>query len=578
MTFIKQSRLVLRQVPLPRLIALGAAMVAMGLSEGTSIVLLVPILELLSQGTSDSAISKFILRAASALRVPLSLGTLVILFVVLVGVRSGLQVVRDRLAFSVQAETVDKLRLACMGGLMRARWHWLVNQKRADHAALVTMEISRIGGGIQALMTLTATTIGLVAYMIAAFAISPAMSGLTLGTGAVIYLSLYRIRRQAVLLGTDLSVASRALMATVERSLWGLKLAKILGAEDRHLRDLEDTMAAVRETQITFNGANALARAFWQFSGAVLMGLYVIAGVSWLNVETPVLIALVFAFSRMLPGLVTVQQSVNQWLHTLPLIDNLQRVLDESRAAADLSVGVAEPIRDINQSIRLDHVQLAYCSRPEPSVSDVSLVIPARTTTAIIGASGAGKSTLADILVGLLGPDSGTLRVDDIVIGADTRQNWMRSVAYIQQDVTLYNDTVRGNLLWGRPDATDVDIRVALTRAAAEFVHDLPQGLDAMVGDGGAMLSGGERQRLAIARALLRKVPLLVLDEATSALDLENEARIHDALAGLHGELTIVMIGHRLPMLDLADQIVEMKAGRIVSQTTGSRQGKVRDA
>ena len=99
-----------------------------------------------------------------------------------------------------------------------------------------------------------------------------------------------------------------------------------------------------------------------------------------------------------------------------------------------------------------------------------------------------------------------------------------------------------------------------------------------MVGDGGAMLSGGERQRLAIARALLRKVPLLVLDEATSALDLENEARIHDALAGLHGELTIVMIGHRLPMLDLADQIVEMKAGRIVSQTTGSRQGKVRDA
>ncbi len=546
-------------------------MIAMSLTDGIGLVLLVPMLELLSQGTSESMISEMMTRGASWLGLPLNLGLLVGLFVALVGVRSGLQILRDRLAFSVNALAVDNLRLSCLRGLMGARWHWLVNRKRSDHAALVTLEISRIGGGIQALVSLVATSFGLAAYMIAAFAISPAMSGLTLATGMVIYLSLYRVRRRAVLLGSDLLNANKSMMATVERSLWGLKLAKILGTEERHLKDLHDTMASVRETQLTFNASNALTRAFWQFLGAVLLGLYVMAGVYWLKVDLPVLIALVFAFSRMLPGLMALQQSVNQWLHTVPLIDNVQQFLDESRIAADRPIGSAEPIRIINRSVRLDHVTLAYDSRPEPSIHDVSLVIPARATTAIMGPSGAGKSTLADILVGLLGPDSGTLSVDDLVIGPQEQRNWMRSVAYIPQDVTLYHDTVRRNLLWGAPGASDADIDAALSRAAAEFVHDLPNGLDTMVGDGGALLSGGERQRLAIARALLRKVPMLVLDEATSALDVENEARIHDALAGLHGELTIVMIGHRLPMLELADQIIEMKAGQIVSQSPGPR-------
>jgi ATP-binding cassette subfamily C protein len=128
--------------------------------------------------------------------------------------------------------------------------------------------------------------------------------------------------------------------------------------------------------------------------------------------------------------------------------------------------------------------------------------------------------------------------------------------------VTLFHDTIRGNLLWGRPEATDEELAEALRRASAEFVLNLPEGLDTVVGDAGVLLSGGERQRLAIARALLQKATLLVLDEATSSLDLKNEARIHEALSGLHGDLTIVMIGHRLPFLELADQTVLIEDGR----------------
>jgi len=135
-----------------------------------------------------------------------------------------------------------------------------------------------------------------------------------------------------------------------------------------------------------------------------------------------------------------------------------------------------------------------------------------------MGASGAGKSTLADVLMGLLALDEGHLLVDDKVIAGKDRIAWRHSVAYVPQEVFLFNDSIRNNLLWGWADASEEELRFALQRAAADLL-DLPRQLDIPVGDGGIRLSGGERQRLAFARALLKKPSLLILDEATSVLD-----------------------------------------------------------
>jgi ATP-binding cassette subfamily C protein len=146
-------------------------------------------------------------------------------------------------------------------------------------------------------------------------------------------------------------------------------------------------------------------------------------------------------------------------------------------------------------------------------------------------------------------------------------------IAYVPQDVFLFNDTVRANLAWGLPDALEAGASepamcAALERAGADFVLALPQGLDTPVGDGGVRLSGGERQRIALARALLRQPTLLILDEATSALDPDNETRIRDAIARLHGDLTVIVIGHRLSMVEQADQVIRLEQGRIAAQGT----------
>jgi ATP-binding cassette subfamily C protein len=165
----------------------------------------------------------------------------------------------------------------------------------------------------------------------------------------------------------------------------------------------------------------------------------------------------------------------------------------------------------------------------------------------------------------LLQPTAGRILIDGEPLAGPRLHAWRQSIGYVPQETFLFHDTVRANLLWARPEATEAEVRAALRAAAAEeFVNQLPHGLDTVTGDRGVRLSGGERQRLALARAVLRQPSILVLDEATSSLDTQNERFIQQALEQLHGELTIVLIAHRLSTVRIADQIIVLKGGRMV--------------
>ncbi len=231
-------------------------------------------------------------------------------------------------------------------------------------------------------------------------------------------------------------------------------------------------------------------------------------------------------------------------------------------AAEGLAEGGQESL-DFNRECRLRRIRFSY--RLEQELFDeVNLAIPAPRTTALFGPSGAGKSTIADLLMGLLQPDSGEIEVDGRPLSTADLPAWRRRIGYVPQDVFLFHDTVRANLLWARPEAEEAEIWQALGRASADFVRQLSQGLETEIGERGVRLSGGERQRLALARALLIRPKLLILDEATSNLDVDNERRIQEALAELRGQMTIVIIAHRPSSIRHADQIVVVEDGRIV--------------
>jgi ATP-binding cassette subfamily C protein len=552
--------------PLRQVLLLLALMTLAGLTDGMGILMLVPLLELLGSGQSSKAWVVQWQQALEALGLSASVGGVLFAFVLLTAVRSGVQYAREQIGGRLQHGLVDQLRLRCFAALMQVEWRWLVSTRRADHANLLLGDVGRVGMGLNFGLSLLASAVTMLAYVAAALALSWHLTLVALAAAALVFALLGGQRRKAVQLGRSQTTASRAVHSNVQESLESIKLSKILGSEARHLAQFTQTTQQLRGKQLQFAAETSLSKALFQWGGGALLAAYLYAGLVLWHTPVPELLTLVLVFSRLIPQFISAQQMFGHWLHALPALEQTEELLAQCQAHAEPQDSAPRAEWRVQHSIALQAVSVAYAAREWPALQAVSLEFAARTTTAIMGASGAGKSTLADVLMGLLVPDSGTLMIDGEPITGAARRAWRAHVAYVPQEVYLMHDTIRRNLLAGMHNATDPQMHEALQRAAADFVLQLPQGLDTVVGDGGVLLSGGERQRIALARALLRRPSLLILDEATSALDVENEARIRQAIEQLHGDLTVVIIGHRLPTLEHADQVVVLEAGQIKAQ------------
>ena len=216
--------------------------------------------------------------------------------------------------------------------------------------------------------------------------------------------------------------------------------------------------------------------------------------------------------------------------------------------------------------IVISGVEFSYPSRPDQLVlKGVDVTLPAGRSIALVGASGAGKSTLVDLLLGLLGPTAGTITAGGIEIH-DNLPGWQRQLAVVPQDVVLFDSSLRANIVFEMPVHPKKLSEVVAKAQLTDLVEELPEGLDSLVGERGGNLSGGQRQRIGVARALYRRPDLLVLDEATSALDNETERRLTETVQSLHGEITMVIVAHRLSTVRHCDQVLFMSDGRVASQ------------
>jgi subfamily B ATP-binding cassette protein MsbA len=228
----------------------------------------------------------------------------------------------------------------------------------------------------------------------------------------------------------------------------------------------------------------------------------------------------------------------------------------------------AKPLQAQGGAVRFDAVSFAY-DDGTPALKSLTLDIPAGKTVALVGPSGAGKSTIMNLIPRYYDATSGDLTIDGQDVRGVTLESLRNVIALVSQEVTLFDDSVRANIGYGRPDATQDEIEQAARMAAADgFIRDLPQGYDTLVGQRGLKLSGGQRQRLAIARAMLKNAPILLLDEATSALDTESERQVQTALETLMDGRTTLVIAHRLSTVVGADLIHVIDAGQVVESGT----------
>jgi ATP-binding cassette subfamily C protein len=552
---------------LPRRLGLVlAALTLLGaLTEGIGLVLLVPMLAALGAGAA-TGLGGRIGQLAGTIGLPLRLEALLAIFVLLVLARGLIMLARDLAAQRFEARLVDELRRRAWRALLRCEWRTLSGMRQSDTASLLVSNIDRLGDGVNYLIALWMNAATLAALGLAALTIAPGVVVAAAAGGVVVLAAQRGLRRRAHLLGEAIGAAYAAVHETLTSTLGALRIVKSHNREQRAEDDLLAGFGALRRAQRAYVRDTGLARLALQGGGALLLAVLVWLAIGRWQLGAATILPLVALFARALPLLGAVQDSWQNWAHSRPALDAIDSLLLRVEAAREPDLpGALAPSPPPQREIALERVTVRQPDRAAPALDGVSLRLPVGTTTSLTGPSGAGKSTLADVLGGLLTPDLGELRLDGTALDPAARRGWREQVAYVQQEPVLFHASIRDNLRWSAPDADDAALTAALRDAAAGFVIGLPEGLDTVVGDRGGRLSGGERQRIALARGLLRAPSLLILDEATSALDAESESAVAEAIAGLHGRLTILIIGHRGGLAALADRSLRLENGRIVA-------------
>jgi subfamily B ATP-binding cassette protein MsbA len=292
-------------------------------------------------------------------------------------------------------------------------------------------------------------------------------------------------------------------------------------------------------------------------------GLQVVEGTTTAGAFFSFIAALIMAY-RPLKTLTDLNNNLQQGLaaakRLFSLLDTKPTILDAPGAA---------PLACRQGKMVIKHLGFSYEQKDVPALHDISLTIEPGQMVAIVGPSGGGKTTLMHLLLRFYHPSQGSIQIDGQDITMVTRDSLRQAIGLVSQEVVLFDDTIRANILYGKIDASDAELQAAAKAAAAEeFIDALPDGYDTAIGQRGARLSGGQRQRLVIARALIKHSPILIFDEATSSLDTISEAEIQEALGSLRQGKTTIIIAHRLSTIRDADWIVVLKEGRIAEQGT----------
>jgi ATP-binding cassette subfamily C protein len=543
-------------------------MFCVSLTEGVGILLLVPLLQVVGLDIGSGAVGKiggFISSVFNTVGAQPTLILVLGLYVLIITVRAFLS--------SWQLTTINvivhgfkvHLRQQLYRAIVNTDWLFFSRSRSSDFTHALTSEVDRVGRATRVLLKLIGEVGVAAVYILVAAYLSVTVSALACVSAAALLLILRKRMQSTRESVKEASRATKGLYAAVNEQLSGTKTVKSYGAEERNVSIFSRFSDRVAQMYIDASRHGAEA-SFWLNVGLVLvLSLIVYVSIKVLDTPASALLLLLYLFAMITRMLTRLQTHHHEFVIESPALTTIKEMQARCEAAAEPEPAPSGSV-ELREAMRLDDISFSYQDSGEPLViADLDLAIRAGETTAIVGPSGAGKSTIADLVMGLIQPHEGQVMVDGSPLRGEQRRAWRSKIGYVPQDTFLFHDTVRENLLWARPDASDAEIREALRLAAADdFVSRLSEGMETVLGDRGVRLSGGERQRLALARALLRKPSLLILDEATSNLDSENERRIQSAIEELHGSMTILIITHRLFTTRSADVIYVLEQGRLV--------------
>ncbi|HMO06033.1 MAG TPA: ABC transporter ATP-binding protein [Paracoccaceae bacterium] len=473
---------------------------------------------------------------------------------------------------------------AISGRLLAAYLHqpyaWFLTRNSADVSHRVLGEVDRLVNSVVVpslrLLASALLSLAVVGFLLAVDPQVSILAALLMGGG---YASIYVwLRRRLQRAGREMLERSGDRYRLTNEASGGFREVKLLGLEDSYLdrfdgaaRRFADAMAIL---QIMGELPRFVLEALTFGVLLVLVFVLLLRSDGDLLAVIPTLGVFAFAVMRLLPALQQIYHGLASIRANTPALDLIHGDIMAARAGVQARPLAAPPGQRLalTRQLDLDGVGYAYPETGRAALEAVSLTVPARHTVGIVGGTGAGKTTLVDLILGLLVPQEGEIRVDGVAVTRETMRAWQRTVGYVPQSIYLTDDSVAANIAFGVPPE-EID-RAAVERAARlaalhDFITaDLPQGYDAIVGERGVRLSGGQRQRIGIARALYHDPTLLILDEATSALDTITERVVMEAVASIRNDKTVILIAHRLSTVRDCDTIFLMERGQLVARGT----------
>ncbi|QPC89329.1 ABC transporter ATP-binding protein [Mesorhizobium sp. INR15] len=540
------------------------------LTEGVSILLLVPLLQLVGRSDQNYAI-KLPNNEVMRWLAPdgtVQLTTMLCALVGLVALQAGFNRFRALYMAGLLYDFVNRLRIDLFESIGKARWGIFTRMRSSDIDHALTGDIDRVQTTAFSLLMLIQAAVLLAGYLLVSLFISPVMTVFAGVVGIVMFAVLRPFRARAAAFGQLMTTNRQDQYRTVSEFLGGIKVAKSLNVEATYFTQLRSILERMKADNLNYVRNSTIGTALFQVASVVGLSLFIYVALVRFNLSLAEIVVLLLVFMRIAPRFMDMQTQIQQVLINLPAyaaMRSLQTRFNAEREMDDTEARGGEKL-SLATGLNIRNVSFGYGENSgRPAVSDITFGLPAGKVTALIGPSGSGKSTIADMLLGLLEPTAGNILADGVEINSTNRRRWRDQVAYVPQDVFLLHDTIAANLRLAAPQASEGDLWAALHSAhASDFVERLDHRLETVVGDRGVRLSGGERQRIALARALLRKPSLLILDEATSALDWQNQSLIAKSIEGLRGVMTILTIAHRPSMIAFADWVVAMENGRIV--------------
>jgi ATP-binding cassette, subfamily B, bacterial len=461
-----------------------------------------------------------------------------------------------------------ELRIETVAHVQQLDMAWFEDRSSGNLVSILNDDINQLerflNGGANSLIQIATTLLAVGAVF---FVISPLIATLAILPIPVIIAGAFWFQRRAQPLYADVRERVGALAARLQNNIAGIATIRSFTAESREVEALRVESQAYCDAN---RRAIAVASAFIPVIRMAILAGFLVTFVVGGNMALAGTLAagsyglLVFLTQRLLWPMTGLAETVDLFERAMASTRRVLDLLSTQPKIVDAADAVSIPA--LKGDLEFQGVHFSY-SNGTPILSDVSLSVKSGTTVAFVGPTGSGKSTLLKLVLRFFEPVSGAVLMDGTPISR-IRLNDLRSqIGLVSQDVYLFHGTVRENIAFGRPDATEADIVEAAKAAEAhEFIQALPQGYDTIVGERGQKLSGGQRQRVSIARAILKNPPILILDEATSAVDNETEAAIQRSMRRISVNRTVLVVAHRLSTIVHADQIIVLENGHISEQ------------